>query len=255
MNIKTYEKLFKPPDKVFYSFPSFDDVLILSPHPDDETLGCGGFIRKILNKGKKVSIALLTDGCKGGREIELVEVRRKEFNLAIAQLGNPQVYLLNYPDDELEKYFSECSWKISKIIETVKPKIIFIPYIFDYASDHLITKDILLNSLGSLSSVREIEMVSMYEIWTPILYPTHYINISDEMEIKCAAIDHYKSQQKAFGIKEKIITLNKLRAEFSFLKKVQYMECYKTFFIDEFLKDISLFCRGISIRKSQPSNE
>jgi len=100
------------------SIPDFvkdDRVLILAPHPDDETLGTGGVIEKALKAGAKVEVVCYTNGdhnqlafivyekrltFRTGEFLHMGEVRRKETVKAMASLGlSPKdIVFLGYPD-------------------------------------------------------------------------------------------------------------------------------------------------------------
>jgi LmbE family N-acetylglucosaminyl deacetylase len=73
-------------------------VLVVSPHPDDETLGCGMAIAAAIAAGRKVLILLTTDGeasHPGSRSVDqdaLRRIRRGELDTALAILsGGPEV--------------------------------------------------------------------------------------------------------------------------------------------------------------------
>src|SRR6478735_4929719 len=72
------------------SFTGGDRILVLAPHPDDETLGCGGIIPLHLRAGHDVRIAIVTDGRlsrAGGLDAEtMVAVRAREAQNAIGVL-------------------------------------------------------------------------------------------------------------------------------------------------------------------------
>ena len=72
-------------------------VIVFAPHPDDETLGCGGTIAKKLREGYDVLIVFMTDGrnalsklfnvCSNPTPLELREIRKEEAKKASKILG------------------------------------------------------------------------------------------------------------------------------------------------------------------------
>ncbi len=109
-------------------FTGYDGLLVLAPHPDDETLGFGGLIHEYLARGKPVEVVVVTDGdayceaCqfwKSGtlagpvcdalelsnlatEEVDsFAEVRRGESLAAMAILGAGEPAFLGYPDTGL----------------------------------------------------------------------------------------------------------------------------------------------------------
>jgi LmbE family N-acetylglucosaminyl deacetylase len=81
-------------------------MLILSPHPDDETLGCGGLIATAAALGLAPRVAFLTDGAASHRgspswpRRRLACLRRTEAIAALNDLGVPpgDVLFLDWPD-------------------------------------------------------------------------------------------------------------------------------------------------------------
>jgi LmbE family N-acetylglucosaminyl deacetylase len=108
-------------------FPSFkpgEHVLVIAPHPDDETLCCAGAIQNALEHGANVSIAWITNGDgftwgaillerrlipKAQGMIELGERRMQEARNASKILGIPErnQYFLGYPDGGLRQMLKE----------------------------------------------------------------------------------------------------------------------------------------------------
>jgi LmbE family N-acetylglucosaminyl deacetylase len=93
-------------------------LLVVSPHPDDETLCCAGVIRRVIESGGRASIVWLTSG--DGSELDLLFVektlrlapqrmrdlarrRMAEARAAAAVLGVPPArqFFLGYPDGGL----------------------------------------------------------------------------------------------------------------------------------------------------------
>ena len=77
-----------------------EKVLVFAPHPDDETIGAGGYIRESVDRGAVVRIILVTDGNKHNLEAK----RYQEFRNAARILGvKPRdLIFLNHPDGQLK---------------------------------------------------------------------------------------------------------------------------------------------------------
>ena len=117
---------------------STDTVLFFSPHPDDETIASGGYLKSATLAGAKVYIVLVTDGNKH----HLEKIRYNEFATVTGYLGVPETNLtyLNYPDGSLSKMnLNEVKDKFKNLIEKVKPTIILIPSSDDRHPDHRTT--------------------------------------------------------------------------------------------------------------------
>ena len=69
------------------------DVVVLAPHADDETLGCGMAIHAALRAGRSVTVVLVTDGTASHRASRthppavMARLRRAEFEAAVSRLG------------------------------------------------------------------------------------------------------------------------------------------------------------------------
>jgi LmbE family N-acetylglucosaminyl deacetylase len=123
-------------------------IVVFSPHPDDETLGCGGYIQRARHNGSEVFIVLITDG----NFLRQGNIRYKEFLNATSQLGVDQDHLifLNFPDSRLRfvpKSILESNF--DEILKDLNPQVVFIPSIYDSNLDHktagFTLRDILKN--------------------------------------------------------------------------------------------------------------
>jgi LmbE family N-acetylglucosaminyl deacetylase len=117
--------------------PPANPVLVIAPHPDDETLSAGGFIAKQRMKGVEVIVAAVTDGenCyPGGRG--LAEIRRVEQEGALNRLGveREKIVRLGFPDRSV-------SSKEQELVECLMPLVssethIVAPWPSDFHRDH-----------------------------------------------------------------------------------------------------------------------
>ncbi len=110
-------------------------ILVFSPHPDDETIGAGGYIAQSIRNGAAVRIVLVTNGDKYHQE----PVRYAEFRKATDILGVPESNLvfLNFPDGKLrsENKTVLCA-SLQTQIDQYNPEVIVYPHPKDYNPDH-----------------------------------------------------------------------------------------------------------------------
>lgn len=82
-----------PPSDVSRLLAPSGAVLVIAPHPDDETLGCGAAVMAALRAGRRVTVALLTGGgmshpgSLSHPRRSLIALRRREFAQALARLS------------------------------------------------------------------------------------------------------------------------------------------------------------------------
>ncbi len=123
-------------------------TLVVAPHPDDETFGCGGLIRLKRNAGVPVRVVLLTDGeavgSGGGEHPDtVIAARRREFVNACQKLGleTDSLRWLHLPDGKLpqpgQPGFHEAAKALAEEIENFAPEEIYCPHLLDVRPDHI----------------------------------------------------------------------------------------------------------------------
>jgi LmbE family N-acetylglucosaminyl deacetylase len=173
-------------------------ILILSPHPDDETLGCGGTVRLLTRDGTPVDVVFLTRGelgtaAPGALSPEdsrrLAEVRVREAHAACAILGVRQVYFLGGTDGALGEQ-PHLAGELRQLLAAGRYARVFCPWPQEKHPDHAATYGLLLRALGGYETLLH---VWLYEVWTP-LQPTLCVPIDGTIDDKVAAIRVYESQ-------------------------------------------------------------
>lgn len=116
-------------------------ILVISPHPDDETLGCGGTILKHKDMGDKIYWLIITNiDAKNGWDKNAVKKRQKEIEIVAEMYGFEKTFKLDYPAAKLDTIpIQKIIESISKVILEVKPEIIYLPNRSDVHTDHQIT--------------------------------------------------------------------------------------------------------------------
>lgn len=206
---------------------SDDKCLLLAPHPDDETVGCGGLLLKYSDN---FDIICLTDGRRGGYnqpEAEVAAIRKAEFEIAVNKIGITNYNILNIEDRKLINNYS-----IFQNINPEKYDYIFIPNYFDQHKDHKAVT-ILLKKLLKTKRHKKNLKIAFYEVWSPLTIPNYYLDISDVIEQKEALIDIYQSQTRYVDFKNGIKSLNQYRGmQFN----CKFAEVFSIIDLDTFMK-------------------
>ena len=108
----------------------YGQTLIIAPHPDDEVLGCGGYMAKAQRSGFAVHLAVATTN---NSEVRLQELDKcaKHFNLASTTMFYPNAsfWLDSIPNADLVRYIERC-------IETTHPICIMLPHPDSFHQEH-----------------------------------------------------------------------------------------------------------------------
>lgn len=173
------------------------NILVFAPHPDDESIGCGGSIAKHVRSGNSVTIVFLTSEGK----------RKEEAKDAAKILGASGTEFLDFKDGFIS-YSPESVEKTARILEKIRPDIVYVPHELEGDMDHANTFKIVLEVLKKFYQGKP--TVLCYEVWTPIKEPSYYEDITIFADIKIKAIEAHKSQSK-FNFPKAALSLNAYR--------------------------------------------
>ena len=199
------------------------NVLVFSPHPDDDVFGCGGSIIRHVEQGHNVYIIYLCQGEKGIKDVvkeKAAKIRRAESIKASKILGVPSrnLFYLRQNDNNL-KVNKVVINAINGILHKVKPNIIYTPTFIDNHPDHYQTNLILKKCKVTNC------LIAGYEIWTPH-FPNRIVDISNEIGRKILSIKEHKSQLIQLDYLSAITGLNKYRASLYSKKKFAFAESF-----------------------------
>lgn len=181
---------------------TFDKVLIVAPHPDDEVLGCSGLIQRLLSEGKQVDVVILSGGGKSHAgccqidESTLIESRRNLSRKAakIFSLPLENLHFLDYPDGSITIDCPETD-RLKELIDTLQPDAIFVPHKGEGWSDHLEAGRIVQKLVGEMADVLLYEYCVWfwyYNVWNIDRKKAFVLTMTEEeLSRKNEAIDAY----------------------------------------------------------------
>ncbi|MEA5448770.1 PIG-L deacetylase family protein [Leptolyngbya sp. CCNP1308] len=194
-------------------------VLVVAPHPDDETLGCGGAIAQLRARDCPVHVLVISDGTRSHPRsqqypaLRLKQVREAETLAALALLGveAENVTFLGLPDGAVphlslagnrpqepaaQAALEQCQTYLRQTV----PQTIFLPYRFDPHRDHRASWQLVQ---GAIAVLPQPPQVIEYPIWDwdphqrqPLAegYQPWRLDVAPQLPLKQQAIHCYRSQ-------------------------------------------------------------
>lgn len=175
---------------------SRESILILVPHADDESIGCGAILRKHAENNSTITLVNMTDGCGSMSNLDrdnLRKIRKDELHQICCALKINDIIHLDFTDGMLEVGEDSIS-RIAEIIWTRKPDVIYVPFFCDFHKDHVATSQILASALRRTCLSCQIRTYEIQVPITPVLFNS-YLEISDSLyNYKKNLLRQYQSQ-------------------------------------------------------------
>jgi len=178
-------------------------ALVIASHPDDEILGSGGTIKKLINDGFEIVTVIVA---KGRKEEE--HHIQKFTSLANGHLGVGKVIFMQFPNLKLNTVpLHEITKEIEKLLDTYTPDIIFTHHYGDLNQDHQVTFQAVMTAARPLPGKKPIEILCFETVssseWTQntqdkLFKPTYFVDISDTINDKLQALRHYDVEMRTF---------------------------------------------------------
>jgi LmbE family N-acetylglucosaminyl deacetylase len=184
-------------------------VLVVAPHADDETLGCGGTLLKHFDEGDEIYWLLVTDmSLESGFLQAQIEARELEISKVIELYGFKETYRLGFPPAALEAVpMKDIVQAISSVVDKLHPEIIYSVFRNDVHSDHSVVSDAVMAATKSFRypSVKRIlafETLSETEFSLRVdgeyFRPNVFVNIDKYLTEKIEIMDQFNSEMGEF---------------------------------------------------------
>lgn len=184
------------------------NLLCIQPHPDDNEVGAGATIAKLIKKGCLVTYLTVTDGGIGTLDKDnkdIVAIREKEILDSAKILGVHRTISLGYKDASYPDEKELCS-KIVSVIRQVKPEMImtvdpFLPY--EAHPDHrkvgmAAAEASLFSGFPHFYSYGEANPSETWSVkgvaFYNTAYPNIFIDVDETWDLKLLSISAHKSQ-------------------------------------------------------------
>jgi len=189
-------------------------ILVIAAHPDDEILGCGATAARLVREGREVHFAIMGEGITSRHQQRdeadraALEKLHSHARAAAAEVGVKNVALHSLPDNRLDTVpLLEVVKLVEDLVERIQPEIIYTHHPGDLNVDHGAIHRAVLTATRPMAgqAVREIfafEVPSSTE-WAfqrvqPAFRPNVFVDISDTLEVKIAAMERYDSETRRF---------------------------------------------------------
>ena len=179
-------------------------ILVVAPHPDDETLGVGGTIAKLASEGHEVNVLIVSGHLPPLYKREDYERSANEAHQALDVLGVLNSKFLEIPATMIgDMPLNKLNKSIFEMIGNVKPHMVFCPFP-DRHIDHRLVFDSVMVATRPVGVGKKIEIVAAYETlsethWNapyiePNFSPNLVIDVSNYLSKKIEALKCYESQ-------------------------------------------------------------
>lgn len=215
-------------------------ILIVAPHPDDETLGCGGTLAKRAKEGCKVAVVVLTDGCNLFRlsplrievhptPAETSAMRKEETRRAVDILGGNReaIRFLDVEDASLTRHVESVSETLAAIIREAAPDEVYVTSEHENHPDHVAGCAAVRSAMRKAHSRAALYryIVSLRPGLSPssVPGPSVAIDVAGQLESKRRAVSQFASH----------LTLVAKGQTEPFFKDVdQWLQSREVFFVD-----------------------
>lgn len=180
-----------------------NNILVIAAHPDDELLGVGGTLKKLIKAGSQVTSVIMALGRK--EEAHHIKKTSKQAN---EHLGIEEIIFLNYPNLEMDNFsLHTINKKVEELIQVHQPDIIFTHHYGDINRDHQITFQSVLTAARPLPYQKSVDIICFETVssteWTQhsddkTFKPNYFIDITDEIDDKIKALKYYDVEMRSY---------------------------------------------------------
>ncbi|HEY8948814.1 MAG TPA: PIG-L family deacetylase [Rhizomicrobium sp.] len=182
------------------------NILVVAPHPDDETLGCGGTLLKLAQQGASIHWLIFTEmTADTGFSSERIKARNDEIASVAAAYKFAGVHRLRFATTRLDAFpMRDLIVAASGVMKAANPQIMFLPFSGDIHSDH----DVVFRTMSACTksfNYPNVKRVLCYEALSETDFgidpavgfrPNSFCDISGTLEEKTRIMGMYAGEMK-----------------------------------------------------------
>jgi LmbE family N-acetylglucosaminyl deacetylase len=183
-------------------------TLVISPHPDDEILGCGGTLLRRASEGAELGWLIVTGmSTDAGWSSESVVERDEEIAKVASLVGFSTIVDLRLSPAHLEELpMAGLITRFSDVFNEFSPEEVFVAHRSDVHTDHRVVFDAAAACTKwfrnpTVRRVLAYETVSETEFGldpNDVFRPNYFVDISDFLESKLRVMAVYQSEMEEF---------------------------------------------------------
>jgi len=198
-------------------------VLAIGCHPDDLEIACSGTLRKYVEQGAEVYMCHVANGDQGHVIImpdELGEIREKEAENAGKMIGAKEIFNINVSDLQVNRHDQAQIEALADVVRFCRPDVVITHNNEDYMQDHVETSYLATNACFSAGAPHR-SSNPVYKSFIPTFFmdtlagvrfePSHYVDITHQIEIKLKALEQHESQIRWMREHDKIDFIDMVR--------------------------------------------
>ena len=167
--------------------PDVERITVIAPHPDDEMMGPGGTLIRLIANGRRVDVVFLSDG-----EPDCVKASlRREEAVRVAGCVGFRARFLGLPANRLSPTPSAIK-ALTDALQELQPQVLMLPFILDDNDDHRAANLILV------AAAEKTHLPRALEVWAYQVYSALPVNVlgplGEYAAKKIVAIRMYASQ-------------------------------------------------------------
>ncbi|AZS43284.1 1D-myo-inositol 2-acetamido-2-deoxy-alpha-D-glucopyranoside deacetylase [Microbacterium oleivorans] len=184
---------------------TFEHLIVVSAHPDDETLGAAGLIARTKRRGASVSVIIATDGEGSHPEspthtpVELAAVRRREVAEALGQLGSSiDLQFLGLPDGGTDDHRDAIEDALHAVLQGNDAHLVVVPWVGDGHRDHRVAAEVTAGVCADLGVPWREYPIWLWHWGSPDDVPWGDLEVvpldESTVDLKRTATDRHRSQ-------------------------------------------------------------